>query len=129
MSNFLFLEVILTLKFALTTNSKNKIYKYLTPHSAFALIINIFRASEVEGTFRFDSLLNVVLVVFGEYCLSLRAIISIIKRDNRFLDECFRKLKQLPISIMSSIFNLNAEFWPKNSPKNLLFLKKCSHTL
>ena len=70
-----------------------------------------------------------VFVVFGQYCLSLSAIISIIKRDNRLLDGCSGKLKQLPNSIMSSIFKLNAEFWPKNSPKNLSFLKKCSHTL
>ena len=70
-----------------------------------------------------------VFVVFGQYCLSLSAIISIIKRDKRLLDGCFGKLKRLSICIMSSIFNLNAKFWPKNWPKNLSFLKKCFHTL
>ena len=52
-----------------------------------------------------------------------------IKRDNRLLDGCFGKLKQLFISVMPSIFNSNAEFWPKNYPKNFKFLKKCSHAL
>ena len=64
-----------------------------------------------------------VSVVFGRYCLSLSAIISIIKRDNRLLDGCFGKLKQFSISAMSSIFNSSAKFWPKNEPKNLTFLK------
>ena len=70
-----------------------------------------------------------VFAVFGQYCLSLSAIISIIKRYNRVSEGCFGKLKRLPISIKSSIFNLNAAFWPKNKPKNFPFLKKCFHTL
>ena len=64
-------------------------------------------------------------VVFGQYCSSLSAIISIIKRDNRLLHGCFGKLKQFSICINSSIFYLNAEFWPTN----MSFLKKCFHSL
>ena len=83
----------------------------------------------MEGTFRLDAISKVVLVVFGEYCLSLRAIISIIKRDNRLLDGCFGMLKRLFICILSFIFNSNAKFWPKDWLKDLTFLKKFSHAL
>ena len=38
----------------------------------------------------------------------------IIKRDNWLLDKTFGKLKRFPTVNMSSFFNSNAEFWPKN---------------
>ena len=114
-----FLEVILTLIFARTTNFEYSIF--CAHQCTLTSIIRIFGASQVLGSFRFDSVFSPILVVFGQYCLSLRAIISIIKRDNRLLDGCFGKLKRLPISNISSIFKLNAEFWPKNLPENLSF--------
>ena len=74
-------NVITTWIFSLTTNLKYKTWK--KSNATFAIIIDIFGFSQVLGTFRLDSVLNVVFVVFGKYCLTLRAIISIIKRDNR----------------------------------------------
>ena len=60
--------------FALTKN-----LKYIT-YTTFALIINIFGAFQVS----FDSVLNAVLVIFGQYIWpNLRAIISIITKDNQ----------------------------------------------
>ena len=88
--------------FALATNLKHAALK--VSYAKFTLIINIFGASQVQRTFRLDSVLNVVSVVFGQYCPTSRVIISMMKRDNRLLDGCFGKLKRLPISIISYIF-------------------------
>ena len=107
--------------FALTANSRYKFLK--VSYATFALIVNIFGAHQVQRTFSLNSVLNAVLVFFGQYCVSLRAIISIITKDNRLLDGCFGKLKRFPISLMTSGFNLNAQFGPKNKPKNFTFLK------
>ena len=47
--------------------------------------------------------------------------ISIITRDDRLLDGCFAKLKQLPIVSTRSILTSDSEFWPKNMPENFMF--------
>ena len=97
--------------FFLTTKLKCKTLKV----SYAALIINIFGVSQVQRTFRLDSVLDVVFVVFSQYRQTLRAIISIIKRDDWLLDGCFENHKQSPIIIMSFIFNWMPNFGRKLS--------------
>ena len=65
-----------------------------------------------------------ILSFWAIYCLSLRAIISMIKRDNRLFDACDGKLKRLSICSMPFVFNSNAELWPKNEPKNHHYFTK-----
>ena len=50
----------------------------VTRHATFTLIMNILGASQVQRTVGLDSVPNAVLVVFGQYCFSLKVIISII---------------------------------------------------
>ena len=76
-------------------------------YDTFPSIINIFRASQVKGSFRFDSVFSPILFVFGQCWLSLRAIISIIRKDKWLLDGCFRRLDRLSIGNMRTIFNSN----------------------
>ena len=72
----------------------------------------------MKKTFRLDSILNVVLVVFGQHCLSLRAIMSIIDGGNRILHGSFGKLKRL--SSTPSIFNSNGrEIFLITAPRKL----------
>ena len=88
-----------------------------------------YGASQVQRMFCLDSVSNVNFVVFGQYWLTLRVIISISKRDNRLFDIFFEKFKQLAISVVKTVFISNAHFCPKNWPKNLTIMKKFSHTL
>ena len=95
-----FWELSLLWIFSLTTNFEYSIF--CAHQCTLTSIMRIFGASQVLGSFRFDSVFSPILVVFGQYCLSLRAIISIIKRDNWLLDGCFGKLKRY-LSICKSV--------------------------
>ena len=94
---------------------------FYVAHFTFPFVMKIFGTFQRQNSSGLSSNSITVSVVFGQYFLSLSASISMIKRDNRLLDGCFGKFKQLA---MSSIFNSNAELWPKNQPKNLkIFIK------
>ena len=123
MSFFWFLEVILTLNFF--PDNKIYIHNFISILRHIRIDYQHIKSFSSVGSFSFWLSISSILVVFGQCCIYLRAIISIIRKDNRFLDGCFGKLKRLSISGMPFNFDSNVEFWPKN----LTFLKKCSHSL
>ena len=98
---FQFLEDVFTLNFCRDHKFETQDLKSILRHTRINYQHHIWSSSGLSTERSFSS--------FGQYCLNLRAIISIINRDNRPLDGCFGKLKRLPIS-MSSIFDSNALF-------------------
>ena len=96
-------------------------YSNANLHSA--LIIKIFRTFKTQTTFSFGKNSITVSVVFGWYCLSLRAIIWTITRDNRLLDGCFGKLKQLFIGSVT-YFDLKSQILAVQSAKKFYVFEK-----
>ena len=104
-----FLEVITALNFFLDYKFQMQNYKSILSQINYEHIWSFSSAENVRfglSTERsFDHFWSILLV--------FEAIFSIITKDNRLLDGCFGKLKRLPISNMTFIFNSNAQFWPK----------------
>ena len=98
---FVFWKLSLLRIFTLTTYSKYKHFN--VAYYTFPFIMKIFGTFYKQKCSGLTSNSITVFVVFGQYCLSLSAIISIIKRDNRLLHGCLRMLKRLSICTMPSI--------------------------